>query len=458
MTASLRRVPVLALWALFTAAAIAGPITPPPGPVAPTPGPEPRTPISLTTTPGDNDATPSLYKITQPGSNYLTGNITGVAGKHGIEIAASGVTLDLNGFDLVGVPGMGAFDGVSVTVDGLRSIAVLNGSARNWGDGGVDLGFLSRGCRVDGVRASGNAGTGITTSISSTVSNCTSVFNGQRGIRASNASTISNCSVESNSGTGIEVNNGCTISNCAAYFNAAVGILTNVGCTVLDCSAYQNTGNGVQVGESSSVSRCSAMNNSANGFSASDFCKMSECNSSFNSADGIIGADGLAVSSCTVRRNGGDGIQAGNTASVRGCTVNRNGANGIVTGGDSAVVECTVSEHLLDEIKCTFRCDIRLNSCNNEFAIDHACIHATGSDNRIEKNRCQGGSRGIEVGGSSNIIVGNLCANCGVYFVFAANNYYGPIIDRTLAFGPAFSGFFAPSTLNTTDPNANFPH
>lgn len=50
---------------------------------------EPRTPIGPDTTPGDNDSTPSLYKITQPGSYYLTGPITGVADKIGIETAAS---------------------------------------------------------------------------------------------------------------------------------------------------------------------------------------------------------------------------------------------------------------------------------------------------------------------------------------------------------------------------------
>ena len=61
-----------------------------------------------------------------------------MAGKHGIEIAASGVTLDLNGFDLVGIAGMGAFDGVNATAVGLTNIAVLNGSVRNWGDEGVE--------------------------------------------------------------------------------------------------------------------------------------------------------------------------------------------------------------------------------------------------------------------------------------------------------------------------------
>src|SRR5437588_12623981 len=54
---------------------------------------EPRTPIS------------SLpYTVTNGGSYYLTANLTGVALQSGITIQADDVTLDLNGFTLIGVP------------------------------------------------------------------------------------------------------------------------------------------------------------------------------------------------------------------------------------------------------------------------------------------------------------------------------------------------------------------
>jgi hypothetical protein len=68
------------------------------------------------------------FKITQHSSYYLTGNITGVTAKHGIEITASG-SHDLNGFELLGVAGS--------LKRGLRhgsepnNIAVLNGSIRS---------------------------------------------------------------------------------------------------------------------------------------------------------------------------------------------------------------------------------------------------------------------------------------------------------------------------------------
>src|SRR5262249_38758199 len=55
---------------------------------------EPRTPIS------------SLpYTIISPGSYYVTTNLTGMSGAHGITVNASDVTLDLGGFSLIGGPG-----------------------------------------------------------------------------------------------------------------------------------------------------------------------------------------------------------------------------------------------------------------------------------------------------------------------------------------------------------------
>src|SRR5262245_60152694 len=90
---------------------VSGPLDPPAGPVGPTyktlAEVEPRVAISAATTPGDAD---SVFRIGQSGSYYLTGNVTGISGKAGIEIAVGGVTVDLMGFELAGVPG--SLDGV----------------------------------------------------------------------------------------------------------------------------------------------------------------------------------------------------------------------------------------------------------------------------------------------------------------------------------------------------------
>ncbi len=51
---------------------------------------EPRTIVNDTNTPGNAS---NVFRITAPGSYYLTGNVTGVSGKSAIEIASSHVTL-----------------------------------------------------------------------------------------------------------------------------------------------------------------------------------------------------------------------------------------------------------------------------------------------------------------------------------------------------------------------------
>src|SRR6185295_18246660 len=121
----------------------AGPLNPPAGPVASTNKTlnevEPRIAINATNTPGD--AT-NLFKITQPGSYYLTGNITGVSGKNGIGIAVAAngpsVTIDLMGFELVGVPG--SLIGITTTVLNGRNVEIVNGTVRAWGNNGINIG------------------------------------------------------------------------------------------------------------------------------------------------------------------------------------------------------------------------------------------------------------------------------------------------------------------------------
>lgn len=219
---------------------VAGPLNPPPGPVTSTGKTltevEPRIAINATNTPGDAD---SLFKIIQPGSYYLTGNITGVSGKHGIKIVSAGVSVDLNGFDLAGVPG--SLDGVSVTASGLPNIAVRNGSVRGWGDDGVDLGSVgSVNCTVENVLASVNGDLGIFVSAGSTVFRCSAYNNGGHGIRTSSGSLVSQCTAYNNTGSGIQVNTGSTVVGCVLRINTLDGINCPSQCLVRDNTCSSN--------------------------------------------------------------------------------------------------------------------------------------------------------------------------------------------------------------------------
>lgn len=90
---------------------------------------EPRIVISDATTPGDLTCS---YKITQPGSYYLAGNLTSNF-KHGILISSSDVTIDLEGYRIYSswaLAPIGSnfnFDGISIE-SGLSNIEIKNGS------------------------------------------------------------------------------------------------------------------------------------------------------------------------------------------------------------------------------------------------------------------------------------------------------------------------------------------
>ena len=112
---------------------------------------EPRVPIDATHPPGDDD---SIYKVTQPGSYYLTANVAGVTGKMGIEIAVAasgpGVSIELIGFELVGVTG--PLESINVTTNHVRNVAV-----RGWGGSGVSLSYARNNLLAD-LRVDSNGG------------------------------------------------------------------------------------------------------------------------------------------------------------------------------------------------------------------------------------------------------------------------------------------------------------
>ena len=486
---------------VLTSLLAAGPLNPPAGPVTSTyktlTEVEPRIAINAANTPG---AGASIYKITQPGSYYLTANVTGGAGRHGIEIAASGVTLDLMGFDLVGVPG--SLDGVTVTVAGVN-IAVVNGSVRSWGGDGVDLATaIPINTRVEQVHASGNTGTGILTSSGSTVSNCSASFNVASGIHTGNGGAVTNSSATGNGVIGISTLGGCTVTNCAGYKNSGNGIQVGVGCTVADSSSFDSGGQGISTGSRCTVSGCSSSANTGTGIDTSFDCVITECLASGNSGGGIAtdvrcsiancaasgntgnGISTLAgstltncsadsntgngfntlststISNCSAYSNQGDGINTSQGNVVTNCSVSNSAGYGIRVSTGSTVSGCSIKFITLDAIRCDAECVIRNNNTGYAgwVAGDGAGIHATGAYNHIEGNHCSRGDRGIDVDSSASTIIGNTCAGNSLNWSIAANNYYGAIVNRTGVATAVVSGDFAPTALASTDPHANFTY
>ncbi|MEZ6165562.1 MAG: right-handed parallel beta-helix repeat-containing protein [Phycisphaerales bacterium] len=274
----------LAAGAILAGHAQAGPLNPPPGPIAPTPGPEPRIAINSTNTPGDAD---SLFKISQPGSYYLTQNVTGVASRHGIEIAASRVTIDLNGFQLAGIAG--SRHGIATTASGLTDIEICNGTVTGWGESGIDTSSVN--------------------TQNSVIRNIRSNMNAQRGLDIGAGSLIEGCTVHNNLSGGVDAQNRCIIARTTAHNNTGRGIATAFTSVVTECVSTENTTDGIAINGGSVVNRCSVVSNTGNGIFVSSGGIVENCNCRNNLGDGILvsGLSTVANNSCVFNGNGSTG-------------------------------------------------------------------------------------------------------------------------------------------------------
>lgn len=293
----------LSALALFSAAShlIAGPLTPPTGPVTSTMKTmtevEPRIAINATNTPGD--AT-SLFKITQPGSYYLTGNVTGVAAKSGIVISAANVTLDLNGFTVAGIPG--SLTGISTNSP---AFTLKNGTVTGWGGAGVSVGSNARVSDIT-TRVNGSVGLSVV-GVGAVVESCIAASNGDDGIRVGDNGIIRNSVANLNTSVGIRVGSSSRVESSVATANGGVGISLN--------------NNGVAVG-------CTADDNVLSGFTASDQSSIHDCSASGNGVDGIEVSFGVHVARCTLYVNANNGISCGAACRIEdnNCRLNGTGA------------------------------------------------------------------------------------------------------------------------------------
>jgi Right handed beta helix region len=333
----------------LTAAAltIAGPLDPPAGPVAPTFKTlgeiEPRIAINAVNTPGDNDATPSLYKITGPGSYYFTGNVTGVAGKIGVEIAANDVTIDLTGFVLQGVPGSLAGIRGPVAATGL---SIRDGMVRAWGGNGIEAAYADA-SRIENVIAISNEDSGILAGDDAVIAGCVARGNGAVGIAGGMGCTITGCTASENVYTGIMADEASSISGCAAMNNGSHGM--SCGGSVVNCTAYSNEGTGFVADIGSSLSGCTAKSNADDGFWLLNAGTATNCASWSNGRDGFLLWYGAAVNGCQASMNGRDGMRLNDDCSAVGNTCWRNGASEPGAGIRTTASACRVDSNQVSE-------------------------------------------------------------------------------------------------------------
>ncbi|MGH7623131.1 MAG: NosD domain-containing protein [Gemmatimonadaceae bacterium] len=208
----------------FATRAWGGALDPPAAPGPTQPQVEPRSPIPPV---GWNGTFP--ITISQPGSYFLTRNLTNATSSDGIDITTHDVSLDLNGFTLTG---FGGGSGIRAGSPGARGISVRNGAVELWSTG-VDL-SQSAGAVADSLRVTDDGQVGLNMGAGGLAHDITA----QRdniGIEVSDpASTFG----------------GGLIDGCVATKNNwGVYLLAN-NVTVKSCDLDSNTQSGLQVAQS----------------------------------------------------------------------------------------------------------------------------------------------------------------------------------------------------------------
>lgn len=226
--------------------------------------------------------------ISAPGSYRLKTNLTVPnANTTAILVQADNVTIDLNGFAILGptvcsggppVTGCTPFGtGKGIDSGTHKNTTVVNGTVQGMGNTGVKL---SPPARVQGVTALSNGADGIDAA-GGTVTGCEADSNGYDGI---NAGMVVNSIAKGNNNDGIDAS------------------------TVTGCEADQNGGNGV--GDAVTVTSSTTSSNAGRGIGCSFCSAVAVVANSAASGNSQAGISAITVSSSTARNNGGAGINA----------------------------------------------------------------------------------------------------------------------------------------------------
>lgn len=303
-----------------------------------------------------------------PCTARLVGSMTSTGGTAALLVNSDGVTVDLNGSELVG----SGSSGVGIrSAAGKKDIVVRNGTIRGFSSGGIDL-SNSMGTRVERITASGNTGPGIVVTGSSVV-NCISTGNTGAGIVGGDNSIIDGCMSNGNTSDNILVYQSCRVSNCVA--NQSI------------------SGNGIN---------CAVLYNTVVG-----------CTANSNSLNGIVTGQRGRVSECTVTSNGSNGVKAAFAGTIERCNIGSNAACGILmdSGGGFMIRDNHIHEH-----GTTNTAAIRI--------VNAGFCTVTG-------NRITSAYRGLDIQAGSNFIAGNtVClVGAGGSYTIVPGNSYGPILN-----------------------------
>ncbi len=204
--------------------------------------------------------------------------INGVAGKsyrltsdlvipdentHGIFISANDISIDLNGFSILGVscvgvivdctPNSGSGDGITMGLTAILGTSIKNGSIIGMGRRGGSI--IGSNARIENMIIRWNPSVGLLIRANTMVKNCTISNNGGDGIDSGSGanSIIIGNRVFSNNSNGINVGIASLIKNNTVHNNASVGISGNSGSTIIKNTSYANGSDGISSSRGSSI-------------------------------------------------------------------------------------------------------------------------------------------------------------------------------------------------------------
>jgi hypothetical protein len=188
--------------------------------------------------PGDGPGFPVTISV--PGSYQLSSDLTVPPNTTAIAITTANVTLNLNGFNILGNGGSSG----SGIESAFANVAVANGTVSGMGGSGVDVGDHAR---VERVRALSNGRYGVLVGSRSTVVENTASFNGLSGIRAGGVAMVTGNAADDNAENGVTAGAGSSVTGNKAGGNDADGIIVEIGSTVSGNTAFANAVNGISV-------------------------------------------------------------------------------------------------------------------------------------------------------------------------------------------------------------------
>lgn len=365
-----------------------GPLDPPGAPSSTLPQVEPRIPI---------DHVP--FDIVAAGSYFLTRDVSGAANTgDGITIESDGVTLDLNGFSVIGtgadgsqVHGFGIAVGTAVLPTPRHNIVIRNGVVHDWNYGVV--GDRAHESRIESVRTYNNKWDGVRGGSDSTITDSSSAANGEYGI----------------------VSFGGTVQHSEVDGNTNAGIFTTDNSVVKDNSAHNNLSDGISLANNTDV----------------------EGNSVYGSGgQGIVSSGDLdVIKDNVVEGNTTNGIHVLNYSNVEGNTVNGSGGQGIVVGNRSVVKNNSVQNLLSNGIFVLSNADVEGNTV---LSVNGQGIVSAGADGVFKNNLVQGsGGDGIHVLSNSNVEGNSVIGSGGEGIVSSGS---ADVIKDNMVQGSATSG------------------